>query len=237
MKNQYFGDINDYKKYSLIRYLNGNGKLSTLICWMLTEDDKGSDGSRTSYIQNSKTWRKYDPLIYDNIRQHLIDEGKRDVSCLTKMSIFPSSEFYMEPLKDDIEKRRRYFDILFSKHRGVELFFFDPDNGIEIKSIKKGRRGSSKYIYWDEVKTAFELGGAVMIYQHFPRINRKRFVQTLTDTGRKMIPQADIFTYTTSHVLFLLFSHRKNREVILYSNRQIRTAWKGIVRINKSFFS
>jgi hypothetical protein len=204
---------------------------------MLTEDDKGSDGSRISYIQDSKTWRKYDPLIYDNIRQHLIDEGKRDVSCLTKMSILPSSVFYMEPLKDDLEKRRLYFDILFSKHRGVELFFFDPDNGIEIKSIKKGRRGSSKYIYWDEVTTAFELGSAVMIYQHFPRINRKRFVQTLTDTGRKMIPQADIFTYTTSHVLFLLFAHRKNREVILYSNRQIRTAWKGIVRVNKSYFS
>lgn len=237
MKNQYFGDINDYKKYSLIRYLNGNGKLSTLICWMLTEDDKGSDGSKISYIRDSKTWRKYDPLIYDNIRRHLIDEGKRDVSCLSEMSILPSSEFYMEPLKDDIEKRRRYFDILFSKHRGVELFFFDPDNGIEIKSIKKGRRGSSKYIYWDEVTTAFELSSAVMIYQHFPRTNRKRFVQTLTDTGRKMIPQADIFTYTTSHVLFLLFAHRRNREVISYSNRQIRTAWKGLVRVNRSYFS
>ena len=237
MKNQYFGDINDYKKYNLIRYLNGNGKLSTLICWMLTEDDKGPDGGRTSYIQDSNTWRKYDPLIYDNIRQHLINEGKRDVSCLTKMSILPSSEFYMEPLKDDIEKRRRYFDILFSKHRGMEFFFFDPDNGIEIKSIKKGRKNSSKYLYWDEVETAFDLSSAVMIYQHFPRINRNRFIQNMTDTGRKMIPQADIFTYTTSHVLFLLFAHRKNRKFILSSNKQILSAWNGIVRVNRGYFS
>ncbi len=237
MKNQYFGDINDYKKYSLIRYLSGNGKLRTLICWMLTEDDKGSDGSRISYLQDSKTWRRYDPLIYDGIRQHLINEGKRNVNCLTKMSILPSSEFYMEPLKDDIEKRKRYFDILFSKHEEMDLFFFDPDNGIEIKSIRKGKKNSSKYLYWDEVGTAFELSSAVMIYQHFPRVDRNRFIQTMTETGRKMIPQADIFTYATSHVLFLLFTHRENRKFILNSNKKISSAWKGVVRINGNYFS
>ena len=237
MKNQYFGDINDYKKYSLIRYLSGNGKLRTLICWMLTEDDKGTDGGRISYIKDSKTWRKYDPLIYDSMRQHLINEGKRDVSCLTEMGLFHSSEFYMDPLKDDIDRRKQYFDTLFSKHRGMELFFFDPDNGIEIKSIKKGRKNSSKYLYWDEVTTAFDLGSAVMIYQHFPRVNRNRFIQTMTENGRKMIPQADIFTYATSHVLFLLFTHKENRKFILDSNKKISSAWKGVVRINRNYFS
>jgi hypothetical protein len=204
---------------------------------MLTEDDKGTDGGRISYIKDSKTWRKYDPLIYDSMRQHLINEGKRDVSCLTEMGLFHSSEFYMDPLKDDIDRRKQYFDTLFSKHRGMELFFFDPDNGIEIKSIKKGRKNSSKYLYWDEVTTAFDLGSAVMIYQHFPRVNRNRFIQTMTENGRKMIPQADIFTYATSHVLFLLFTHKENRKFILDSNKKISSAWKGVVRINRNYFS
>lgn len=39
MKNQYFGDINDYRKYGLIRLLTGAGKLKTTVCWMLTPDD------------------------------------------------------------------------------------------------------------------------------------------------------------------------------------------------------
>jgi len=39
MKNQYFGDINDYRKYGLLRGLSNKGEISTLVCWMLTENE------------------------------------------------------------------------------------------------------------------------------------------------------------------------------------------------------
>ena len=39
MKNQYFGDINDYRKYGLIRLLTGAGQLKTAVCWMLAPGD------------------------------------------------------------------------------------------------------------------------------------------------------------------------------------------------------
>ena len=40
MKNQYFGDINDYRKYGLLRILSTYGPIKTAVCWMLTPDDE-----------------------------------------------------------------------------------------------------------------------------------------------------------------------------------------------------
>jgi hypothetical protein len=43
MKNQYFGDINDYRKYGLLRAF-AEAHLSVGVCWLLTADDAGGDG-------------------------------------------------------------------------------------------------------------------------------------------------------------------------------------------------
>jgi hypothetical protein len=37
MKNQHFGDVNDYRRYGLLRTLRGTSCLS--IDWLLTKDD------------------------------------------------------------------------------------------------------------------------------------------------------------------------------------------------------
>ena len=44
MKNQYFGDINDYRKYGLLRILTNGGEIKTAVCWMLTTDDEAIVG-------------------------------------------------------------------------------------------------------------------------------------------------------------------------------------------------
>jgi hypothetical protein len=47
MKNQYFGDINDYRKYGLLRMLHSTGDGRLLVAWMLTPDDGSQvSGSR-----------------------------------------------------------------------------------------------------------------------------------------------------------------------------------------------
>jgi len=61
MKNQYFGDINDYGKYGLLRILAGFGELKIAVCWMLTPDDGRRDGRLIQYLKQPEKWRKYDP--------------------------------------------------------------------------------------------------------------------------------------------------------------------------------
>ena len=51
MKNQYFGDINDYRKYGLIRALQAEAQLRALVAWMLTPNDGRRDGGLRSYLR------------------------------------------------------------------------------------------------------------------------------------------------------------------------------------------
>ena len=94
MKNQYFGDINDYRKYGLIRLLADSGVIRTGICWMLTPDDTSTDGRFTKYLDEPEEYKKFDPDLYDFLGHktlqmvkrysHLSEDHKADV--LEKMN-------------------------------------------------------------------------------------------------------------------------------------------------------
>ena len=69
MKNQYFGDVNDYRKYGLLRLLAHAG-LKIGVCWMLTEDGrKGArkrNGEQRRYLGEGKQqghWQDLDALF------------------------------------------------------------------------------------------------------------------------------------------------------------------------------
>ena len=63
MKNQYFGDVNDYRKYGLLRILTGFGSMTSCVCWMLTADDGRPDGGQVDYLLKPAFWSKYEELI------------------------------------------------------------------------------------------------------------------------------------------------------------------------------
>jgi hypothetical protein len=51
LKNQYFGDVNDYRKYGLLRALSSVTGLPVGVCWLLTMDDGRSDGEFRRYLE------------------------------------------------------------------------------------------------------------------------------------------------------------------------------------------
>ena len=64
MKVQYFGDVNDYRKYALLRLLAAAG-FTIGINWHLTPDDDGADGNKRDYLAKPDKWRGYDPELFD----------------------------------------------------------------------------------------------------------------------------------------------------------------------------
>lgn len=50
MKEQYVGDISDYRKYALLRALSAGGANRIGVCWMLTPSDGSSDGNKLGYL-------------------------------------------------------------------------------------------------------------------------------------------------------------------------------------------
>ena len=63
MKNQYFGDVGDYGKYGLLRFIAKRG-VTIAVNWYLTPDDQSNDGNIRGYLTNDRD-RKYDPELFD----------------------------------------------------------------------------------------------------------------------------------------------------------------------------
>lgn len=134
MKNQYFGDINDYRKYWLLRIISGFGKINTSVCWMLTPNDNGIDGSSIEYLRQPQYWRDYDPALYDSLRESVIICNKRNIKMIEQSKLFPNTNFFSELVPDDKYGREKYFSKFKISLTDRQLIFFDPDNGVEIKS-------------------------------------------------------------------------------------------------------
>ena len=205
MKNQYFGDVNDYRKYGLLRTLLGPTDLTLDVAWMLTSNDNRSDGDKTGYLNKPDAFRGYDPDLFDFLRDTVIEQGRREVKAIEATDLLPNARYHSAKLTSDTESRSQYFESLTDRALSQSLVFFDPDNGLEVTSTRKGHRGSEKYLYWDEALEVWEEGASVMIYQHFPRRPRQEYAHERADKLGDVATTAPwIGTVRTSHVLFLV---------------------------------
>ena len=80
MKNQYVGDIGDYGKYGLLRFLAERG-IHIGVNWYLTENDNTADGRFTNYLKDELSLdRLCDPGLFDALRRivlsHIIGEKR-----------------------------------------------------------------------------------------------------------------------------------------------------------------
>lgn len=227
MKNQYFGDINDYRKYGLLRALQSAGDTSLIVAWMLTPDDGGRDGGFRSYLKDRPIWANYDPGLFAGLADLLRLPSQRSVSLIEGSGLLPRTRYYTAVVPDMRSERENWRMGLLRAASGVDFVFLDPDNGIEVASKPVGRKGSSKYVTWREIQSLWEAGCSLLIYQHFRREERQAFTQRLvSDLGRRTGAR---FTeaFRTPHVLFLLAAQDRHtqrfREVVpLLSER-----WSG----------
>ena len=231
MKNQYFGDINDFKKYGLLRILGGNGEIETAVCWVLTEDDSGSDGRRIGYLEQPEIWQKYDPILYEHLRENVLIKGIRAVDVIEQGNILVNCRFYSEIVRDDSRERDIYFDKFFEFAEGADLVFFDPDNGLEVKSVPRGKKKSSKYVYWSEVEKSYNSGHSILLYQHFPRKPRESFIRSLIQRFRVLEGVRTVFSYCTFHVAFLLIPQPHHENMFIEHNCKIRETWGDLIRV------
>jgi len=231
VKNQYFGDINDYKKYSLLRLLSGQGQIKTAVCWVLTEDDDRTDGRRIRYLERPERWQRYDPVVYEHLRESVLRKGVRDVNSIERANILHNCRFYNVLIRDDINLRDQYFKRFLKFAEDADLVFFDPDNGLEVKSVPRGRRASSKYVYWDEVRASYEAGHSLMIYQHFPRSSRELFLRNLLRKFKEFVRAPQVFSYCTFHVAFLVIPQPRHEEMFKKHNSIVSEVWGEVINI------
>lgn len=212
MKNQYFGDINDYRKYGLLRALWSGGQGSLLVVWMLTPDDGNSDGRFRSYLRESERWRDYDQGLFDGLTS-LLRSSAPNVSLIEQSNLLPMASFYSVEVPDTREDRAAWRRGLLEAVGGVDLVFFDPDNGIEVPSKPVGRKGSSKYVTWCEIEACWDAGCSVLIYQHFRREKREPLARRLVLELKNRTGAYFTEAFRTPRVLFLLAAQRRHARI------------------------
>ncbi len=227
MKNQYFADVNDYRKYGLLRILTGLGVLKTAIGWMLTEGDQRGDGKFIRYLTAPKRWKRHDPELFDSLQACLAQSNGQTVSSAEDHNLIPAAIYYSELLASAPSERQRYFNQLRQLAVGQDLVFFDPDNGIEVKSVAYGSRYSNKYIYWRELADFFAASYSLLVYQHFAREERGAFIQKRIDQFYERMPGVHMFAFSTPRVVFFLAAQPRHAETFGHACERIQTAWRG----------
>ena len=154
MKNQYVGDIGDYGKYGLLRFLASYG-IKIGVNWFLTENDGSTDGKFTTYLKNPAD-RVYDPELFDAL-QNIADHPDKTIKMIEQAGIIPGAEFYGELLKSSSLKadarewnRRLWFNNSTLMLGNAELIFADPDNGISYRKTAR-TKDSEKFILPEDV--------------------------------------------------------------------------------------
>lgn len=227
MKNKYFGDVNDYRKYGLLRCLLEVSKLRLGVCWMLTADDRRRDGELRRYLRHPARWRRFDPQLYDLLRRLLKRGVARTVKHAEGWDLMPGATYFWHLLEDDHARRKPYFERVWQKLAGAPLLFLDPDNGIEVKSVRRGSRRSSKYIYWNEIETAYARGHSLVLYQHFRREARAAFIQGIAKQLRERLKVPSVEPFKTAHVVFFLVSRPEHVSRLQRARDCILRRWQG----------
>lgn len=138
MKNQYAGDLHDYRKLGILRILaNFYEKIG--VCWLLTDNDDRDDGEFRKYLNNNKyntKYKRFDESLYKELRDQYLTEGK----FLEKQN---RNLKQLETILNYLNKDKFiFYDKVVDKEQ-IGLLFFDPDNGF-------GQ--SEKHLSWDEVE-------------------------------------------------------------------------------------
>ncbi len=227
MKNQYFGDINDYRKYGLLRILSGN-EIRLGVCWLLTPDDGGNDGNLRHYLEMPEKWQHYDRDLFQHLRDIVLSRQGRDIHQAERF--LGSARFHDEFLGDREEQRRVYFEKMLSSFSDRDLVFFDPDNGLEVVSVPFGKKGCRKYIYWSELMPTWKSGHSILIYQHFPRRKRDLFIQASAERYTNEL-SADVISFQTDHMVFFLIIQAKHRKVLNKRAKEVEHQWRPLFKV------
>ncbi len=227
MKNQYFGDINDYRKYGLLRCIVQAGGFRLLVAWMLTPNDDGPDGRFVSYLDDSNKWSKYDPVLFHSLKGMLAKNQVRQVSHIEKTDLLGGADYFSKLVPDARRERDIWSRGLNRYAQKNDLIFLDPDTGLEIKSTPFGRKDSSKYVFWREISHLWSSGKSLLIYQQFPHENRAAFTERMLESLSDVAAGAFVEAFSTPYVVFLLALQPEHRDLHEAIVRSVQVNWAG----------
>ncbi|MEE8168751.1 MAG: hypothetical protein V3T58_07770 [Candidatus Hydrothermarchaeales archaeon] len=237
MQNRYVGDVGDFGKYGLLRALclpakrDLGSELSLGVVWYLVPNEShNADGKHTRYLEDTykkkEFFRRCDPELYDKLKT-IVQRDERDITKIREYEVLPKkSVFYEElltfddkPLQERIDFRRRWVNEAIEKTNVCNIIFVDPDNGLEVSSVKMHEKKGAKYTFFNELTKYIPRNQSLVIYQHLSRKGAAEIQirERLTQINDELQPPGEIFVLRyrrgTARVFFVIPS-KKDKDII-----------------------
>jgi len=231
MQNRYAGDLGDYAKCGLLRVLCRDD-LHLGMVWYLTDDESHNNDGRH---RPSPAMRDCDPAMYEAFRTI---GRRRGVARLQAIDAWPDRvTFFDEPLNwagvaDRRAHRAAWVERALKATHDCDLICVDPDNGLEVASVRRTAPQGPKYAWLDELQPFWRRGQSLVIYQHANRQApvaeqaRRRVTQL-----RQALPGGRIetlrFRRGTSRLFFIAMQPIHRVRLLEGVDRLIDSSWSG----------
>lgn len=233
MKDQYFGDRNDYFKYDLVIFFAEQliGIKRFTFIPMLTANDGGGDGGITKYRQGAGR-----PDLY-RFLQEKVRKGQRRISYLREYFSSNGLQFRYCPHGDSLDReftnedRDAYFRSVPNRDLKKAVILLDPDNGVEVKSATD--RTWQKYVKFAEVKDLYhrmDKSSILSLYQHLPHSHRRTFLYSLHGRLKELLKYPLPYSVSDSMIAFILIAKDKKRQ------KELREALADYMRTNLQLY-
>ena len=235
MKDQYYGDINDYKKYAYLRHIVSGGDFSLGINWYLTQNDGSAHGGRINYLNSPETWKTFDEELFSNLHESVINKESRIVAnARHDLALGPKVTFFSDYTPDTKPERESWLNRAVGSLEKCNIIYLDPDNGLSVPSLPMGRRNCSKYAFESELKmfAGSNASRSLVIYQHFPLKERQLFMDSCSKRVSDLLNTKFVIRIRTSNVLFIVIPSREQRACIEKLTSDFGIKWKRYIKVS-----
>ena len=256
MQDGYVGDIGDFSKYGLLRYLCGitgpptNNPLRLGVVWYLNRPTKSdikktkTDGSKIQYLNDDnighERYRHCDKDLYDTLRR-IVKSKNRSVIAIHCERVLHGAQYHSQllpPPANNVKRNPRWVHYQedrtqwlingLRKMADTDLVFLDPDNGIRADDV------SPKHVSIAELRRFREKGKSLVVYHHWSReykaeVQIECMARCLSDNlVLDCIPQVMRWQGTSGRVYFIIPASQDHRERINQRLESFRkTGWMG----------
>ena len=196
MQNRYVGDMGDFAKHGLLRFLSGvtdtetsADRLRLGLIWYMHHDEVHTatdktkvnyDGKHTSYLaytpENLRKFASCDHVLWDKLG-HLVGQDARCVHCVEASGILPCDTLFYSAMLHFVPKlpraqkeriREHWLGCSLQATKGANLVCVDPDNGLSGDNQMYTEKGP-KFVYMSDLRALWERGQSLVVYQHIGR--------------------------------------------------------------------
>ena len=197
MQNRYVGDVADFGKHGLLRFLSGmtdeegpDCRLRLGLVWYMHHDEMhgadkkkvNNDGRFINYLKpddghDRENYRVCDDGLWLTLHQMVVHEEARCVHCVQKRDILPDTTLYFDAMlhypaympKPSRERMRElWLASALQATNDAQLVCVDPDNGIGDPTQMYLKNGP-KFTYMSDLKEFWDRRKSLVVYHHLGR--------------------------------------------------------------------